>query len=352
MTQNHFLVAILTGESTPPSPFKGNVHLFKHLQEKALQYGGFTYVFTSQNVQDHHIVGYYYNVLQKRWVQKKFPYPDVVYNRYPFRENESSLLSLFERFDELHIPIFNRYFFNKWDVYTCLMKNKSVKRYLPNTKLVHHVQDITSFLQSYRSIYLKPVQSSQGNGIIKVAAKGEGQYVIQTVQHKTIVFSIEQLLHTILQFMTHSPYIMQEEIMTDTLYGKKYDLRLFVHLHEKMYSPSGIGVRVADRQTVTTHVPTGGKIVSFNEVHARIDPNQLGDICHEIGQTLCDQYGLIGEFSLDMGRRKDGQLFVFEVNSKPMKFDEPLIFQQGIHRLIQLFQQLSNQGARNVLHDG
>lgn len=343
MTYNDFLVAILAGESTPPSPFKGNIHLFKQLQENALQHGGFTYVFTSPNVQKHHIRGYSYDCFKKRWIQKTFPFPDVVYNRYPFRENEQSLLSLFNRFDELHIPVFNRHFFNKWDVYTCLSKNNSLKRHLPNTILVENEQDVRVFLQIHRSVYLKPVQSSQGNGIIKVIAKGNNQYIIQTVRHETIVFSIEQLLKTIFHLMTHAPYIIQEEIMTDTIHGKKYDLRLFVHLHENMYSPSGIGVRVAERQTVTTHVPTGGKVVSFDEVHTRIKPKQLIELCHEIGQTLCNQFGLIGEFSLDIGRRKDGQLFIFEVNSKPMKFDEPLIFQQGIHRLIQLFQQLSNK---------
>ncbi|WP_052186947.1 YheC/YheD family protein [Thermoactinomyces sp. Gus2-1] len=47
------------------------------------------------------------------------------------------------------------------------------------------------------------------------------------------------------------------------------------------------------------------------------------------------QNALLGEMSMDLGIEKDGSLWIFEANSKPMKFDEPNIRRRSLRRLIE-----------------
>jgi hypothetical protein len=43
----------------------------------------------------------------------------------------------------------------------------------------------------------------------------------------------------------------------------------------------------------------------------------------------------IGEMSLDLGIDTSGQIWFFEANSRPMKFDEPEIRKRSLERIIQ-----------------
>ena len=57
----------------------------------------------------------------------------------------------------------------------------------------------------------------------------------------------------------------------------------------------------------------------------------------EIGQLLTEELGYFGEFSLDAGITEKGNYVIYEVNSKPMSFDEPKIEEKRISALVDLF---------------
>jgi hypothetical protein len=48
----------------------------------------------------------------------------------------------------------------------------------------------------------------------------------------------------------------------------------------------------------------------------------LNRLMSKIGETLDDAYGPFGEFSVDLGMDRDNRCWIFEINSKPMVFDE------------------------------
>jgi hypothetical protein len=54
------------------------------------------------------------------------------------------------------------------------------------------------------------------------------------------------------------------------------------------------------------------------------------------GQTL-------GEMSMDLGVDRDGALWFFEANSKPMKFDEPHIRKKSLEQIIHYCMYLSKK---------
>lgn len=338
MKSRDFFVGILAGESKRGKPFKGNVPLFIQLQKKIGELHGEAFVFPPSAVYHNEIAGYQF--IRGYWVKKTFPYPDVVYNRYPYRKDEQTIDWLFQRFAKKNVALFNRHFFHKWDVYRLLQENDHIKPHLPKTKLCHSDEDILQFLKEYHFVYIKPVEACQGNGIFTIEHQN-GTFTIRSPEMMRTAFSEKSLLKMTKPFFQSTPYIIQQGIRTDTIDGKKYDLRLYIHRFLNDYVLSGIGVRVAGEQSVTTHVPKGGKIVPFTDIQSRFDIRMLQRLCNEMGHTLTKQYGLIGEFSADLGRCENGHLYLFEVNAKPMKFDELAIAENGMNNLVTLFQQLA-----------
>jgi hypothetical protein len=111
----------------------------------------------------------------------------------------------------------------------------------------------------------------------------------------------------------------------------------------KNFKISGIGVRQSQGQEVTTHVPAGGKIVPFSDLPYQEDKQELQRLAILVGSSLLTFYRNIGEFSMDVGKSENGDLFIFEVNSKPMVFDEDSIRKDGLNHLIQLFSYLADK---------
>ena len=73
----------------------------------------------------------------------------------------------------------------------------------------------------------------------------------------------------------------------------------------------------------------------------RIDEALLCNLISECGKEMSKHFGFIGEFSADIGLSKGGQLYMYELNAKPMIFDEPDIQRHGAKQLISLFDELA-----------
>ena len=84
----------------------------------------------------------------------------------------------------------------------------------------------------------------------------------------------------------------------------------------------GIGVRMSQRQEVTTHVPTGGKDHFFEGSGDAQTKKEISRIVQRCGEELAKSFGYVGEFSIDLAPREQGGFVLFEINSKPMSFDE------------------------------
>jgi len=105
-----------------------------------------------------------------------------------------------------------------------------------------------------------------------------------------------------------------------------------------------MGARLAGQLSITTHVPRGGKIEnpvkllqdSFGQKQATIILKKVEEAAILIA-TQIEQASdaLLAEMSMDVGVDKHGELWFFEANSKPMKFDEPHIRKKSLQRIFQ-----------------
>lgn len=329
------IVGILTGEGSSGKIFNGDGQFFKTIQRKAREAGCFCYVFTLNGVKSDQIEGLIFSRKKQQWAKIACPYPDLIYNRLSTREEESSLR--FQQFKErmmsADVPFFNPFFFDKWNIHQVLSQKLSA--YLPAAE---KMDAASNFLVAYPKAFLKPVNSSQGDGIYRI--QSHGTFIdLTSLDGNSERFHSRQLTEKMEPFL--NDYLIQEEIAADTLFGRKYDLRVIALLNKNNFLITGIGLRLAgNTQQLTTHVPKGGSILPFDLIADRVDLKMLQNLVSSTGHALASAFGLIGEFSMDIGLTSKGPI-IYEVNSKPMSFDEIDIQEHRINQLVSLFLQLS-----------
>jgi glutathione synthase/RimK-type ligase-like ATP-grasp enzyme len=334
------LVGIMVSESSIPALLnrkKRYIELISHCLQEA---GGIGVVCPISAIGKHTVHGYVFVPALDRWVPVTAPLPDVFYNRIKSRREEKSAVfqqtvSLFER---LRIPFFNRTFFTKWEVYETLAKNERLRAHLPHTVPALHIDDIRNMLQTYGSVYVKPNDGAKGKGIFRLTASLLPKTILyEHINGQKTIASLDELA----PLLEETRYIAQQAIDADTWNGRRYDLRVLVHYKHGSYIISGIGVRLAQTQQLTTHVFNGGTILPYSEVKQRVDEKALHSLLAACGKEISGRFGFVGEFSADIGVGKNGTLYVYELNAKPMIFDEPDIRQSGAKQLISLFAELA-----------
>ncbi|WP_246938891.1 YheC/YheD family protein [Bacillus pinisoli] len=332
------LVGIITSNHKTRG-FAGNAAAFQRIQLALQQTGGLSYVFTPSEWRHDEVTGYVYDFRQNKWVEGHFPIPDLVYNRIPFRAQEQfDDVQYVKEYCQLqNIPYFNDSFLRKEQVFQWLSQNPALLPHLPETRILSKLEDFQYMVKKYEQIYLKPSKGKKGKGIYVINKNERQLWNVKTVQDSHLNLSMDTLLDDwVLPTITKN-YIIQQAISPLKWNGARFDYRVLVHRkNQEEFIVSGIGVRQSQLQDVTTHVPTGGKIISFHDLPYQKDKEVITWLANEVGRSLA-QHLHIGEFSIDIGKCKKGNLYVFEVNSKPMVFDEDDIRRNGLTNLISYF---------------
>jgi len=344
-TYKHPLVGIFASKGQKKDAFRGDITVFKAIQKELKEKGVLSFVFTTAGIHEKGITGYVYFEGYKRWGKISFPFPDLIYNRISTRSEESSLefQHLHELYRQKEKPFFNPCFFNKWDCHLILSQEKNLQIYLPATWMYTKQSDLVTLLHTYPSLYVKPVNGYKGSGIIKVM-KNEHHFTVQTALEKRTLSNVE-FSNWLENSLKPKLYIMQEEVQTDKFETCKYDLRVLCMYKKGRYTSVGIGVRKARKESIVTHVPNGGEILPFHKVQNRCSIKQIDWLANEVGNTLTKNIGFIGEFSMDIGLTSTGSPLLFEVNSKPMIFDEKDIQHKRIILLSELFLSLTKNSS-------
>ncbi|GIP33687.1 YheC/YheD family protein [Paenibacillus sp. J2TS4] len=349
-------IAILTMPDEK-RPFRGNHYNFIDLIRCGKELGAFVYVITVNDVKlwERKIKSYVYNPTTKTWSEIMLPLPDVIYNRIPTRKDElhpevqQTVQSLLRH---SHIRLFNPFFFNKWTLFEWLNKTKQTKRFIPATQRLTSQNDVELFLKHYSTVYLKPVRGKAGKGIMKIEAgssktKASYRLIIQNFRksHISVHTQISKLWGVLKEQIGSEDYIIQQGIKLSSYQNRPFDLRVLVQKNGKgSWSLSGIGARVAGKLSITTHVPRGGSIdepdkllsATFGKETARSILLKVKKAAYSIARRIEKASGhTLGEMSMDLGIDTSGQIWFFEANSRPMKFDEPDIRKKSLERIIQ-----------------
>ncbi|WP_240416237.1 YheC/YheD family protein [Paenibacillus periandrae] len=365
-------LAILT-HSDDTRIFRGNKENYIDLIAAGEAKGVHVYVMTTANFKltANQATGYSYNFKTKSWKKELLPLPHVIYNRIPYRKFEQlpevqSILQSCLRHRSIHF--FNPSFFNKWTLFEWLNKSKETGPYIPTTQKLTTSDDLEKLLHKHSSLYLKPVRGKAGKGIMKVsriiekttrAQKYQLSVQDKTRSHISRYTNVSQLWTQINQMMVTQDYIMQQAISLSLYKQRPFDLRVLVQKNSKgAWTVTGIGARLAGKQSITTHVPRGGSIDDpaklLSAGFGAAESKKILQRARSASLLIAKQIGkasgsTLGEMSLDLGVDTTGQIWFFEANSKPMKFDEPHIRKQSLDNLINYCIHLSKKTKKKTV---
>ncbi|CAM3648795.1 YheC/YheD family protein [Mesobacillus zeae] len=315
----------------------GNSSLFISLQKEAIKKSGLCVVFCPESVESHQISGYIFLPDPEKWAKVTTPLPHVVYNRVPFRKTEetSSFLKAAAVFKEWKIPFFNPSFLHKHELYQLFKKDSFLAPLMPETIKIESMEQLHDFLTSQKSVYLKPCLSSQGKGLYAVRIDG-GLLEWSGHQSRKEYRSFEELWDNNSSLLLEKDYIAQSEISPDLLDGKRYDFRVHALDGPEGYTVTGVGIRLSQTQNLTTHIPNGGILIPYEPLRTRQHDRFFEKAVMAAGALISKNLGYFGEFSIDAGLTSSGNYVIYEINSKPMSFDEEHIEQKRVSLLTNL----------------
>lgn len=293
-----------------------------------------------------------------RWITQYFSFPHIIYNRLPYRSDEKKIYvqKIFEKMQKNNIFLFNTRFLNKWETYQALKDDLRIISYLPASSIFSK-SSLYQFVNSYPEVFLKPQNNSRGQGIIKIISNYDRkQFIFACADVKPLRWikctSFQDLYLKLLKYVSQPKYyLLQQGIELAQFKGRIFDLRTQVQKNgEGEWTLTGIGVRIAAPERFVTHIPNGGKAASFEDVinHVfgkeknRYLVNKIKEdltlICKIVPQVLEKNLKInLAILSLDIGIDKNGNLYIFEVNSKPASFDEEEIRKRHLELLTDYF---------------
>lgn len=334
------LVGILT--SKKGTTFTGNRTTFHRIHRALGNRGGIVFVFTPEGVKRDGINAFVFNENRRSWVKTQLPYPDVVYNRIPFRDDENTPVarSLLKHLTSLGIPYFNSGFLDKWEMYETLKQDPVLVTHLPETRQASE-GNLKIMLDAWGTLYIKPQAGQKGDGMYLVT-QGKGGTFIYRSHKKTIPsLSFNRVWERLKPTFEKTPYLFQQKI--DLMYhnGRPYDFRLMLQKVNGKWQWTGCGARLAGKDSITTHVPKGGELLALDQLRPSVDLEILKAISIRAAEKLEERFAPLYELSFDIGHDRDGHYWLFEANAKPMVFDEPDIEQKRMKRLVDIFYELS-----------
>ncbi len=323
-----------------PGPYGARAAIYRPLLQRAEKQGMLVYLFSPQDIDPLGRTVLGYGLQGGKWGFARYPLPDVVYDRVPSRRDEQRqdvvrAKELLQK--ECHY--FNPAYLNKWDVHSMLVKRAESAVYLPETRLLNTLADLTYFVARYDEVYLKPTMSSVGRGIMKVT-KTDGGYLLHRRQGQSgtpsFYPSVTQVYAALGPVRRKSTYLVQQGIDLATFRGRHFDIRALAQKNGAgHWTVTGMAARVAAPGAIVTHVPNGG----MRQPLIRVVPDerlasirqQLRKAGRVIPKVLEEEMGKIfGELSLDLAIDSSGKVWLIEANAKPFQFDEPAI--RGIAR--------------------
>lgn len=345
------VIGILTTGFTgnPQKPFGRRSVLFRSFIRAGETEKPLIYVFTPEmiNWQTKTVTGWYYQ--DSRWVSFPSPLPDVVYERVPNRKIESlyRVRACIQRLKENeHCQIFNQGFFNKWSIHLLLSKHPYTCHHIPETYLYPSLETIERMLTQHKMVYLKPSGGSLGLGIFRIIRHPQKGYFCRFHQgEKNILHRFESLERLIQHYFAHQPrkyekYLVQQGIRLIKYQQRPVDFRIHLHKDSQgQWQVVAIGAKMAGPGCVTTHVRTGGTVLSTFELlqkvfgkEATVMKERLEQKAIAIAKALEEQIdGPLGELGLDMGIDVNKKIWLFEVNAKPGRhiFHHPSLREAG-----------------------
>ncbi len=208
-----------------------------------------------------------------------------------------------------------------------LSSNPQVAPHIPEAHRLNK-SNLQQMLQKYSTVYVKPNNSCQGKGIIRIDRKNDF-YLLKTRDKKTTFQykTIDRVMARIYKEKMNRIYIVQRGIASYTVNNRLYDIRPHLLRIDGEWQIGAIIGRVANQHGVATNAYSGGTPVKIHALlaeHLKLEEQQQEAIIQEITNlsleatnTFSKAFPKWTEFGLDIGIDSEEHLWIYEINIKP-----------------------------------
>ncbi|PTM58053.1 YheC/YheD family protein [Desmospora activa] len=298
----------------------------------AMQKGMAFTVFPAEQVQltEQRVRGWVFR--NQSWELVTSPLPDVIYNRITSRRIErqpqvQQVLRSLRQSQRVHF--FNETFLDKQQVFDMLSKDPVARSLLPESVPFQSTR-LKPMLEQYRFLYLKPVNGSLGQGIIRLSLIN-GKWVCQQAEATGTVTRVfrypKEAIRQLQRKVVGSRYMIQRGLNLVTHDGRPVDFRVLVQKNgQGTWSVTSTVARVANDHHIVSNLARGGTLRKAGEVLADIplankpDLKQIRERALEVAQSFeREAMGHFAELGIDLVLDQKGKLWLLELNSKPSK---------------------------------
>ncbi|WP_223700821.1 YheC/YheD family endospore coat-associated protein [Sutcliffiella deserti] len=291
------------------------------------------YHFSPEEIDLHsqHINGLRYCPQKQEWQMEVFPIPHFIYDRcfYTSSNSRSFLKKIEELKQSKHHQFLGYGLPNKWIVYQALCKSDpTIQSFLPKTKRLTSSSFLLAQLKQQPKWLLKPIQGSQGRGLILVNREN-GMFKVKEVKQpgeKLFTFTttgqFQQWLH---RKMKTNDYIFQPFLSLQSTDGYPFDIRILMQKDENGAWKEQIRVvRKGMQHHITSNLAGGGRMLPFStllhdlsDFHQSKVEKDIREIITHLPPNLEDSFQPLFELGIDLGMDDQQNLWILDINSKP-----------------------------------
>ncbi|MFD2169489.1 YheC/YheD family protein [Tumebacillus lipolyticus] len=266
------------------------------------------------------------------WRRVVCPLPEIVYdNVYVHLSSTLSVMRVRHFLERRGTPTFNPRMGNKAELADWLRKYPDLWKHHPETMQFTDRKQVNDLLSRHRSVYLKPVLGSAGQGIVEIRPEGE-QYRVRAVKYGrdrrsiSLLMSEPQMLAWAGREQRRMQYIAQGGCELIWIDDSKIDLRTHLQRNRKgEWECVGLVVKRGSPHSIVSNYHAGGSVHSFGWLmrHASEqgfpmpDRQKVIELSIAICKAYAEKSSHLASLGLDLGIDQTGQLWLLDVNARP-----------------------------------
>lgn len=309
---------------------------FRKLSTAGKKLGLHVIVFTPEDVEDEakQIMAWVYEETSGKWVRKRSPFPDIVYDRCRFQRTFRFQLLRKFRANYPDLLYMSRPLLHKWGMHQILYKSKAIRHYLPETVHYESHTGLLRMLDKYGLLYVKPVDGTGGRGILQIEKQESGTYRVQGRDRSRRIIapftvSAGRLGARLGKWELIGRYLIQQGIHVKLPDGRVHDYRLLIQKNGSgQWEVTGSAGRIGAKRSITSNLHGGGSAASTSRLLAmrfRLETKireieaDMERLAHLVVKHLEKQFGSMCELALDIAVDAAGRVWLLEINPKPSR---------------------------------
>lgn len=215
--------------------------------------------------------------------------------------------------------------YSKYYIHRVLAKKASLHPHLPHTESFNKPK-LDKMMRRFDSIYVKPVSSSIGRGIYRLAKTDQQLWMIQGSGKQKVKRSAK--IYPYLKSKTQGKdYLLQETIPLAHYQGQPFDIRVSVQKSGNgEWQVTGMVGKVAAKGSHVTNVARGGKVRRCEELfeacglNAEKTKREVEKVSIKIAKQLGKSLKNLADIGLDMGIDSQGKPYFIEMNGRDLRY--------------------------------